>query len=76
MDYILKLANKHPSEVKNTSDFSEVFLMWDHGTENFRQFFKLINNHHSSIKLTGTVDGKSVDYPDITVFKDPKLQEV
>ena len=35
---------------------SEVFLMWDHGIENFWQFFKSINNHHSSIKLTGTVD--------------------
>ena len=70
---VLDKAHYKPSFFKRYLD--DIFLIWDHGIEKFWQFFKLLNNHHSSIKLTATVDEKSVDYLDITIFKGPKLQE-
>ena len=47
----------------------DIFLIWDHGEEEFKQFFDTLNSHAASIKLKTTMDFKSVDFLDVTVFK-------
>ena len=48
----------------------DIFLVWDHGEENFWNFFNILNNHHPSIRLTARVEKQSIDFLDVTIFKD------
>ena len=47
----------------------DIFLIWDHGEANFWNFFNILNSHHPSIKLTARLERDSIDFLDVTIFK-------
>ena len=47
----------------------DIFMIWSHGEEEFKNFFNILNNHHPTIKLKATVDKTSLNFLDVTVFK-------
>lgn len=49
----------------------DIFIVWEHGKEEFDNFFEILNSHHPNIKLKATVDQNSVDFLDTTIFKNP-----
>lgn len=53
----------------------DIFLIWDHGEDNFWNFFNILNSHDPSIKLTARVEKESIDFLDVTTFKSDSLLE-
>lgn len=53
----------------------DIYIHWDHGRENFETFFRIMNNHDPSIKLTVRSEETENDYLDTTVFKGPLTAE-
>ena len=51
----------------------DIFILWDHGLEQFHTFFEIINTHNPAVKLTHRIEKQSIDYLDITTFKGPNL---
>ena len=49
----------------------DIFIVWEHGKDEFQTFFDTLNSHHPNIKLKATIDQNSVDFLDTTIFKNP-----
>lgn len=47
----------------------DIWGVWVDSREEFDQFISILNNHDASIKLQYTVDPKSIDYLDTTIYK-------
>lgn len=62
----------HPHFYRRYQD--DIIVIWNHGMDEFWHFFNTLNTHHPTIKLTATVDLKSIDFLDLTIFKGPSLQ--
>ena len=52
----------------------DIFLICPHSKAEFQEFFELMNNHNDFIKLKCTINEKSIEFLDITVFKEPEFQ--
>ncbi|KAL2090455.1 hypothetical protein ACEWY4_012718 [Coilia grayii] len=46
----------------------DIFGIFEHGEEHFREFVQTLNTHHQSIKVTSTVSRESVEFLDTVVF--------
>ena len=51
----------------------DIWVLWDHGLEQFHTFFDILNTHNPSVKLTHRIEKQSIDFLDVTVFKGPNL---
>ena len=51
----------------------DIFILWDHGLEQFHTFFEILNTHNPAVKLTSRIEKQSIDYLDVTIFKGPSL---
>ena len=49
----------------------DIFIIWEHGEDNFWKFYDILNSHAKSIKLKATINQNSIDFLDVTVFKGP-----
>jgi len=49
----------------------DIFIVWEHGKEQFNAFFDILNSHNPNIKLKSTINENSVDFLDTTIFKNP-----
>ena len=47
----------------------DIFIIWTHSRSDFDEFFKILNEHQSSIKLKSEINDTSVDFLDVTLFK-------
>lgn len=52
----------------------DIFLIWQHSLDDFKQFFDTLNNHRESIKFQYNISESSVDFLDVTVFKGNKFR--
>ena len=50
----------------------DIFIIWQHSLEEFRDFFHLLNNYKPSIKFTQTISLTSIDFLDVTLYKGTK----
>ncbi|KAG7467708.1 hypothetical protein JOB18_018490, partial [Solea senegalensis] len=46
----------------------DIFGIWPHDITHFPEFINILNNHHSSIKITHTLDPHTVNFLDTTIF--------
>lgn len=53
----------------------DIFIIWTHTEEDFKSFFKTLNEHSESIKLKSTVSHSSIDFLDVTVFKGSRFEK-
>ena len=53
----------------------DIFILWDHGIEQFNTFFEILNTHNPAVKLTKRIEKQSIDYLDVTIFKGPNLMK-
>lgn len=53
----------------------DIFGIWLGSREDFGIFFKILNNHDSSIKLKVQIDQNSIDFLDTTVFRGPDFNK-
>ena len=63
---------KQPYLLKRYID--DIFLIWQHSSEDLREFLTALNQFHPSLKYTWTFSQTSVDYLDITIYKGPLFQ--
>lgn len=54
----------------------DIFIVWPHDMDSFKEFFNILNNHHPSIRLKSTIDQQSVDFLDLTLFKGQRFHTV
>lgn len=64
---VLNLTDKKPLAYFRFLD--DIFLIWQHSLDDFKQFFELLNNHRESIKFQYLVSNTAVNFLDVTVFK-------
>ena len=53
----------------------DIFIIWTHSEEDFKTFFKTLNEHSESIKLKSSVSHSSIDFLDVTVFKGSRFEK-
>lgn len=53
----------------------DIFIVWSHGTDEFKKFFDILNNHHPTIKLKASIDSNSIDFLDVTIFKGQRFSK-
>ena len=53
----------------------DIWMLWDHGMDQFHTFFDRLNNHHPAVKLTARIEETEIDFLDVTVFKGPNLEQ-
>ena len=53
----------------------DIFIIWNHGEENFKTYLDILNSHHPNIKFTARCELISNDYLDLTIFKGPKFHQ-
>lgn len=51
----------------------DIFILWDHGEEQFHTFFDILNTSNPAVKLSYRIEHQSIDFLDVTVFKGPNL---
>ena len=69
---VLKITPKKPLAYFRFLD--DIFLIWQHSLDDFKQFFDIINNYRESIKFQYNISETSVDFLDVTVFKGNKFK--
>lgn len=53
----------------------DIFGIWTHSEEDFVQFVNILNSHDPSIQLKHNFNDSSMDFLDITVYKNPLFHE-
>ena len=51
----------------------DIFMIWNHGRKRLNTYLEIMNTHHAAVKLTASIQEKSNDYLDVTVFKGPLM---
>jgi hypothetical protein len=46
----------------------DIFLIWDHTEEDFLEFFRVLNNHHRTIKFTMEHSNHEINFLDTTIY--------
>ena len=52
----------------------DIWILWDHGLEQFNSFFEILNTHNPAVKLSCRIESHSIDFLDVTIFKGPNLE--
>jgi hypothetical protein len=52
----------------------DIWILWDHGLEQFKTFFEILNTHNPAVKLSCRIESDSIDFLDVTIFKGPNLK--
>lgn len=47
----------------------DIFIIWTHSRSDFEEFFRILNEHHASIKLKSEISDTTIDFLDVTLFK-------
>ena len=47
----------------------DIFLIWPHSREEFTDFFNILNSHNPNIKLKSNIEGNSISFLDVNIFK-------
>ena len=47
----------------------DIYILWDHGLEQFQNFFNILNDHHHSVSLTARIERDEIDFLDVTTFR-------
>ena len=48
-------------------------MIWNHRRKRLNTYLEIMNTHHAAVKLTASIQEKSNDYLDVTVFKGPLM---
>ena len=51
----------------------DIWILWDHGEEQFHTFFEILNTHNPAVRLTHRIEKQSIDFLDVTIFKGSNL---
>jgi hypothetical protein len=69
---VLNTSSKKPLAYFRFLD--DIFLIWQHSLDDFKEFFNKLNNHRESIKFQYNISETSVDFLDVTVYKGNKFK--
>ena len=64
---ILKDCDKKPLTWWRYID--DVFMLWQHGEKELKNFFKFLNSYHPTIKFTADYSREEIHFPDVSVRK-------
>jgi hypothetical protein len=53
----------------------DIFIIWTHSRSDFDHFFKILNEHQTSITLKSEINDTSIDFLDVTLFKGKHFKE-
>ena len=53
----------------------DIWILWDHGRDQFETFFDILNTHSPAVKLTSRIEQNSIDFLDITIYKGARTKE-
>ena len=70
-DTALKKCRLKPTHYYRYLD--DIFGIWEHTKEDFEEFIKILNTHHSSITIKYVTSMDKIDFLDVTAFKGPKF---
>ena len=51
----------------------DIFGVWEHDEDDFKEFIQTLNTHHRSITIKYTTSREKIDFLDVTVFKGPNF---
>jgi hypothetical protein len=72
-DQALQRCPKKPAAYLRYLD--NIFIIWEHSEEDFREFLDILNSSHPTIKLNPTISKHSIDFLDITIYKGPRTTQ-
>ena len=70
-EHFLQTQQHQPLVYKRYID--DIFIIWTHGTEKFNSFIQEYNQFHPTIKFEHTISDTSIDYLDLTIYKNTKF---
>ena len=53
----------------------DIFMIWEHSTEEFYKFVKIVNTHHPSITVKAELSSESMHFFDTVVYKGNRFKE-
>lgn len=65
----------HKKPIHYLRYLDDIWGIWDGSEKEFWEFVDILNGHNTSIQLKTTIDRKSIDFLDTTVFKGPNFGE-
>lgn len=53
----------------------DIFIIWNHSESDFWDFFRILNSTSVNINLTANISKDSIDFLDVTIYKDENFSE-
>jgi hypothetical protein len=72
-DKALQKCTKKPAVYLRYLD--DIFIIWEHSEEDFKEFLTILNSSHPTIKLSPTISKQAIDFLDITIYKGPRTAQ-